>query len=47
VIWFRNACGALARGSRGRAAWAWADTRAAAERTALNRCRASGLELPP
>jgi serine/threonine-protein kinase len=47
VIWFRNACGALARGSRGQWASAWAGSRAEAERNALSRCNANGLDAPP
>jgi Domain of unknown function (DUF4189) len=38
VIWFRNACGALATGDGNGYGYAWAVTRAEAEDTALNQC---------
>lgn len=37
VLWFRNACGALAAGANG-PGWAWAQDQAAAERGALKLC---------
>jgi hypothetical protein len=37
VLWFRNACGALATGPKG-AGWAWAHAQEAADRDALNAC---------
>ena len=37
VLWFKNACGALATGSKG-SGWAWATAQEAADRAALNAC---------
>lgn len=37
VLWFKNACGALATGPKG-AGWAWAEAQSAADRSALNAC---------
>jgi hypothetical protein len=37
VLWFRNACGALATGPKG-AGWAWAQAQEAADRGALTAC---------
>jgi hypothetical protein len=37
VLWFRNACGALATGPKG-AGWAWAHAQEDADRSALSAC---------
>jgi Domain of unknown function (DUF4189) len=37
VLWFKNACGALATGPKG-AGWAWAQTQETADRNALIAC---------
>ena len=37
VLWFKNACGALATGPKG-AGWAWAEAQGAADRSALSAC---------
>jgi len=37
VLWFKNACGALATGPKG-AGWAWARAQEAADRSALTAC---------
>jgi uncharacterized protein DUF4189 len=37
VLWFKNACGALATGPQG-AGWAWNTAQAAADQAALNAC---------
>ncbi len=42
VIWFRNACAALATAGNGARGWAWAPTRAKAEGSALDYCRKHG-----
>ena len=38
VVWFRDACGAVAASSSA-AGWAWAGSRSQAEQAALNQCR--------
>jgi len=38
LLWFQNACGALAVGENGRYGYAWAGTRTEAEQSALNYC---------
>ncbi len=42
VLWFRNACGALAVGDDGTLGWGWAGSRARAEVIALTECSARG-----
>lgn len=42
VIWFKNACGAVARGEGGAWASAWGNGRKLAESNALSECRALG-----
>ena len=42
-VWFRNTCGAYARG-RGGEGWAWGDTREEAEDRALRGCSARGRD---
>jgi serine/threonine-protein kinase len=42
VLWFRNACGALAVNSDGANGWGWAYARGNAERIALQNCNAYG-----
>ena len=37
VLWFKNACGAIALGPKG-AGWAWDQTQSAADNGALNAC---------
>ena len=37
VLWFKNACGALATGPKG-AGWAWAESQGTADRSALSAC---------
>ena len=37
VLWFKNACGALATGPKG-AGWGWAESQGVADRGALNAC---------
>jgi hypothetical protein len=37
VLWFRNACGALARGPNG-PGWAWAESQVAADKQAMELC---------
>jgi len=39
VVWFRNACGALATGRGDAYGWAWNNSRAQARRRALRECR--------
>ncbi|MGF1491888.1 MAG: DUF4189 domain-containing protein [Microcoleaceae cyanobacterium] len=41
-VWFKNACGSVARNDQGNIGWAWADTRAAAEAQAILACNAEG-----
>jgi Domain of unknown function (DUF4189) len=41
VLWFKNACGALAVGPGG-SGWGWAYARGTAEQIALNHCNANG-----
>jgi len=40
IVWFRNACGALASGNGNAYGWAWNTSRATARRRALRECRA-------
>jgi serine/threonine-protein kinase len=42
VIWFRNACGALATAGNGARGWAWDKTRGEAEAAAMDYCRKHG-----
>lgn len=42
VIWFRNACAALATAGNGARGWAWSPTKAKAERSALEYCKKHG-----
>jgi serine/threonine-protein kinase len=42
VIWYRNACGALATAPNGARGWAWAATRKKAQNSALEYCRNHG-----
>lgn len=42
VVWFRNACGALAVASGGARGWGWAGSRGEAESIALDYCRQYG-----
>lgn len=42
VIWFRNACGALAVGDNGALGWAWNRDRSPAEREAVRQCAVYG-----
>ena len=37
VLWFKNACGALATGPKG-SGWAWDQTQQAADMSAINAC---------
>lgn len=37
-IWFKNACGAIAKDEGGNLGWAWADTREQAEAEAVSAC---------
>lgn len=37
-VWFKNACGAVARNEEGKLGWAWADTRKQAEAEAVAAC---------
>jgi len=42
-VWFKNACGALAKGSGGALGWSWATSgRREAESVALSECRTRG-----
>ena len=40
VVWFRNACGALASGRGNAYGWSWNTSRAVARRRAMRECRA-------
>jgi hypothetical protein len=40
IVWFKNACGALAVGDNGAFGWGWAGSRATAEAIALTECSA-------
>lgn len=40
IVWFRNACGALASGHGNAYGWSWNTSRAAARRRAMRECRA-------
>ncbi len=40
VVWFRDACGALASGRGNAYGWSWNTSRAAARRRAMRECRA-------
>lgn len=42
IVWFKNACAALARAGNEDLGWAWADSRAEAERVALGYCSKAG-----
>jgi serine/threonine-protein kinase len=47
VVWFVNACGALARSTHGQIGWGWAATREQAESIALGYCeKESGGRYP-
>ncbi|MGB3191179.1 DUF4189 domain-containing protein [Lyngbya sp. PCC 8106] len=37
-VWFKNACGAVAKNEEGKLGWAWADTRKQAEASAVAAC---------
>ncbi|KKD39025.1 DUF4189 domain-containing protein [Limnoraphis robusta] len=37
-VWFKNACGAVAKDQNGKLGWAWADTRQQAEAAAVAAC---------
>ena len=37
-VWFKNACGAIAKDESGNLGWAWADTREQAEAEAISAC---------
>jgi hypothetical protein len=38
VLWFKNACGALALGPKAGVGWDWAEDQAVADRRAINAC---------
>jgi serine/threonine-protein kinase len=37
-LWFKNACGAIAKDDQGNLGWAWAETRTQAEAEAISSC---------